>query len=378
MNLYVIALALLFSAAAPVMAADLTATQISPTEMRVDGTGFNPGKVTLLTETSISVTPSGDDYSYELKGIELPAGAVLELDALPVNDDLELYMKKNFLMVVTFDKSDGSTIGYSYDSSTETVHVDRRVPFKLRFQIIRISGTTAHPSVNLNVVVKQGVTADESGSFNELVDISAIPAGDYMIRAADGTNTATTQTTKSAPGDMHHITITDPETGDLTLDTNGIYTFGATGYDYSGAVVQDAVFTWVNSNTSVGTISSTGYFEADTAGTTEVYASSDTKDSNHVTVHVTATATPTASPTVTPTIVWAKVTPTPTKPVVADETPTAQVEETPTPTKPAAAEKTPTAPVEEMPMKNSTPGFAAMFAIAGLLAIAYAMLRRRG
>jgi PGF-CTERM protein len=79
---------------------------------------------------------------------------------------------------------------------------------------------------------------------------------------------------------------------------------------------------------------------------------------------------------VTPTIVWAKVTPTPTKPVVADETPTVPVEETPT--KPVVADETPTVPVEETPTKNSTPGFAAIFAIAGLLAIAYVMMRRRG
>jgi hypothetical protein len=218
MKPYVIALALLLSVAAPVMAADLTATQISSAEMRVNGTGFNPGTVTLLTETSISVTPSGEDYSYELTGIELPAGAVLELDASPVNDDLELYMKKNWLMVWTFDKSDGSTIGYSYDSSTETVHVARRVPFKLRFQTIRISGTTAHPSVDLNVAVKQDVTADGSGSFSEPVDITGIPVGDYRISANDGANTATEQTAISAPGDLHSITITDPETGNLTLD----------------------------------------------------------------------------------------------------------------------------------------------------------------
>ncbi|MEA1870547.1 MAG: Ig-like domain-containing protein [Euryarchaeota archaeon] len=390
MKLYVIALAVLFSVAAPVMAADLAATQISSTEMQVDGTGFNPGTVTLLTETSISVTPSGDDYSYELTGIELPAGAVLELDASPVNDDLKLYMKKNWLMVWTFDKSDGSTIGYSYDSSTGNVHVARRVPFRLRFHTIRISGTTAHASVDLNVVVKQDVTADGGGSFSELVDISAIPAGDYMIRAADGANTDTAHTAISAPGDLHRITVTDPETDNLTLDTNGSYTFGATGYDYLGAVVQDAAFTWTSSNTSVGTIDSTGDFEADNAGNTTVYANSGMKESNPVTVHVNptviTTATPTASsstasssgrhsdggtyPTITSTVT---ATVAPTAPPTV--TPTEAV--VPTSTKTAVAEETLTSPVEEAPTKKDIPGFTAMFAITGLLAIAYMVLRQR-
>lgn len=387
MKPYIIALAVLFFVTAPVMAGDLTATQISSTEMQVGGTGFNPGTVTLLTETSISVTPSGDDYSYELTGIELPAGAVLELDASPVNDDLKLYMKKNWLMVWTFDKSDGSTIGYRYDSSTETVHVRRRVPFRLRFQTIRISGTTEHSSVDLNVAVKQDVTADGSGSFSETVDISAIPAGDYMISANDGTNTATVQTAISAPGMLHHVVITDPPS-DLILDTNGNYTFGATGYDYLDAVVKGVAFTWVSSNTSVGTVnSSTGYFAADNAGTTEVYARSGTKESNPVTVHVnaptvTATTTPAPSrsrgggggdsiyPVITPPTVTATAPPTvtPTEAVVVS-----------TPTKTVAAGETPTAtaPTGEEPTKKDIPGFTAVFAIAGLLAIAYVMVRRR-
>lgn len=390
MKPYVIALAVLFFVAAPVMAADLTATQISSTEMQVDGTGFNPGTVTLLTETGISVTPSGDDYSYELTGIYLPANSVLALDALPVNDDLKLYMKKNWLIAYTFDKSDSSLIGYSYDSSTGNVHVERSVPSQIagKFKTIRISGTTAHSSVDLNVAVKQDVTADGGGSFSELVDISAIPVGDYKISAADGTNTATTQTAISAPGDLHRITITDPETNNLTLDTNGSYTFGATGYDYLGAVVQDAAFTWNSSNTSVGTINSTGDFEVDNAGTTEVYAKSGTKESNHVTVHVnaptvTTTATPTPSPSgrrgdglaypaVTPTVT---ATPTPTMAALPTVTPPELV---PTPTKTAVAEETPTTPVKETPTKKKDiPGFTAVFAIAGLLAIAYVMVRRR-
>ena len=300
MKLYSIALVVLcsLSLAVPAMATNLTATQISSTEMQVDGTGFNPGAVTLLTETSISVTPSGDDYSYELTGIYLPANWSLALDASPVNDDLKLYLKKNWLIAYTFDKSDGSTIGYLYDSSTGNVHVERRVPSPIagRFQTMRVSGTTAHSSVDLNVMVQWNVTADGSGSFSELVDISAIPAGDYKISANDGANSVTAQTAISAPGDLHRIAITDPETDNLTLDTNGNYIFGATGYDYLGAVVQGTAFTWTSSSTDVGTIDSTGYFEADTVGNTTVYARGGTKESNPVTVHVNAPTVITTTP----------------------------------------------------------------------------------
>jgi hypothetical protein len=190
-------------------------------------------------------------------------------------------------MVWMLDKSDGSTIDYSYDSSTGTVHMGRSVPYTLRFQTMRVSGTTAHTSVDLNITVQWNMTADGNGSFSGLVDISAIPAGDYMTNATDGTNTATAQTAISTPGDLHRIEITDPGTGNLTLATNESCTFGATGYDYMGAVVQDVEFTWTSSNTTVGTTNpTTGYFEADNIGTTEAYARSGTKKSNPVTVYV--------------------------------------------------------------------------------------------
>jgi len=173
------------------------------------------------------------------------------------------------------------------------VHVERSVPsvpswIAGTFQTIRVYGATENSSVNLNVTVRQDVTANGSGVFSEKVDISAIPAGNYMISATDGTNTATTNAAILAPGQLRHIDITDPQTSSWTLNIAENYTFGATGYDLENVVVQNVAFIWWSSSTYVGTIDYAGYFKAAHAGHTEVYARSGTKESNHVIVYVNA------------------------------------------------------------------------------------------
>ena len=291
MKSYILVLVVLclFSLAAPAMAAtNLTATQTSYTEMQVDGTGFTPdATVTLSTSTIIPVTPSGSAYSYEMTGLYLPADSLLTLDASPVKGDLNLRVKKKWILMRNYK--------YPADSAG-TVHVKRSIPSWIAgtFQTIRVHGTTTGPNVsvvNLSVTVQRDVTADESGSFSELVDISAIPAGNYMISAIDDAPvpiTAANQTTIYAPKQLHHITITDPQTSELTLNTTEEYQFNATGYDFGGKVVQNVPFVWWSSSTYVGTIDSTGYFEADEAGNIGVYARSGTKESNHVIVYVNA------------------------------------------------------------------------------------------
>ena len=298
MKSYIIVLVVLcsLSLAAPAMAAaNLTANQISYTEMWVNGTGFTSGAtVTLSTSTVIPVTPSGGAYSYEITGMYLPAGSVLTLDASPVKDYLNIHVtiKKYYLTLVR-------TYEYPANPTTGTVHVERSIPSLplvdgVLFQTIRVYGTTENSSVNLSVTVQRDVTADGGGLFSEKVDISAIPAGTYTIIATNGTNTATNVTTIYAPGQLHHIEITYPEnitypqTGELTRNTTGNYTFGAIGYDLGCKVVQNVPFVWWSSSTYVGTIDSAGYFEADKAGNTEVYARSGAKESNRVIVYVNA------------------------------------------------------------------------------------------
>ncbi|MHC1575343.1 MAG: PGF-CTERM sorting domain-containing protein [Candidatus Methanogasteraceae archaeon] len=299
MKHYILAIVLLFSLAAPAMAAELTANQISYEEMWVNGTGFDdPSTVTLSTMTNISVKPSPSGiYSYEITGMILPGDSILKLNASPVKDELELYVQRYWPLAWTFDENCGR-IGYSYDAPNKTAHAHRSVPslVKGRFQTIRVKGGTDTPSesVYLNVTVQRSV---DGGSFNELVDIIAIPAGPYTIHATDGSSEATNETTIHAPGQLHHIEITDPEniphpqTGKLTLNTTGKnsnYTFGATGYDLERKVVQNVAFVWWSSNPYAGSIISTGYFETDNVGHTEVYAKSGAKESNHVIVYVNA------------------------------------------------------------------------------------------
>ena len=303
MKHYILAMVVLFSLAAPVMAAaNLTVNQISYEEMWVNGTGFDDPSdtVTLSTMTNISVTPSpSGTYSYEITGMILPGDSLLKLNASPVKDELELYIQRYWPLAWTFDENCG-IIGYLYDAPTKTVHVERIVPSLIagRFQTIRVKGGTDTPPsgrVYLNVTVQRDVDA-AGGSFNELVDIIAIPAGPYRIHATDGTNWDTNNTIILAPGQLHHIEITDPEnitypqTGELTRNTTGDYTnytFGATGYDLEGKVVQ-TTFVWWSSNPYAGTIDYTGYFNATNVGHTEVYARSGAKESNHVIVYVNA------------------------------------------------------------------------------------------
>jgi PGF-CTERM protein len=298
MKHYILAMVVLFFLAAPAMAATLNATQISDTEMLVNGTGFTSGeKVTLSTSTTIPVTTSGRSgsaYSYEMTGLYLPAGSVLTLDASPVKGNLTLHVKiKKYLTLVRNYK-------YTANATTRTVHVKRSIPSLpgvdgVLFQTIRVHGTTS-PNVsvvNLSVTVQRDVNTDGGGSFSELVNINAIPAGNYMIIATDGT--ATTDSTNTATtdiaiyGSLYSIVITKPDTRELTLNTTEYYPFEAKGYDLKDFVVGHLTFDWTSVSTYVGTINnSTGYFKANNVGNTKVYARGGTKKSKHVTVYVNA------------------------------------------------------------------------------------------
>jgi hypothetical protein len=229
-------------------AANLTTNQISHEEMWVTGTGFTPdGAVTLSTSTNISVTPSNNVYSYEITGMNLPADLSLTLNASPVHNDLELYVKKNWLVKKTFTDSAFGIISFSY--ATDTVHVGcSNIPSYVAgtFQTIKVDGTTTSSNVNLSVTVQQDVTADGSGAFNELVDISAIPNGWYRITATCVPDFATDTIYIYAPGQLHHITITDSPPNN-TLNISDSYQFNATGYDLENAVVQNVAFNWWSS-----------------------------------------------------------------------------------------------------------------------------------
>ncbi len=77
-----------------------------------------------------------------------------------------------------------------------------------------------------------------------------------------------------------------------TLDVNGTQAFTAAAYDQLGKLM-DVIFSWNSSNTTVGTIDSTGLFTAKALGTTTITAASG--DVNG-TASVSVAAAPTSSP----------------------------------------------------------------------------------
>ncbi|VVB90758.1 Bacterial Ig-like domain (group 2) [uncultured archaeon] len=132
-------------------------------------------------------------------------------------------------------------------------------------------------------------TIDAAGSF------MALAAGTTTITATNGTVSGTASITvnpaNSSPGASILTTIKVlPATA--TLDVNGTQAFTATAYDQLGKLM-DVIFSWNSSNTTVGTIDSTGLFTAKALGTTTITATSG--DVNGTT-SVSVSAAPTSSP----------------------------------------------------------------------------------
>lgn len=68
------------------------------------------------------------------------------------------------------------------------------------------------------------------------------------------------------------VTVTPAE---IELEEKETFQFSAAGYDDSGEAIEDLVFTWTSSNTTVGKVNATGHFEALAGGTATVTAESD-------------------------------------------------------------------------------------------------------
>jgi len=120
--------------------------------------------------------------------------------------------------------------------------------------------------------------------------------------------------------------------------------------------MDDIVFNWTNSNTTVGTINSTGFFSAIASGTTTLKATNGTvHGTSNVTVSI---PTPTETPQV-------NVTPSP--------SPTHRPTPTPVPSAPPTPSEMPALTATATP---SAPGFEVLFVLAGFAAGAYVLKRR--
>jgi len=87
---------------------------------------------------------------------------------------------------------------------------------------------------------------------------------------------------------LTNITVTPPS---ASVVVNGTRNFTAVAKDQNNTVMTGITFTWVSSNTTVGTISSTGVFTAGAVvGKTNITASSNGVTSNLAAVNVTATS----------------------------------------------------------------------------------------
>ena len=106
------------------------------------------------------------------------------------------------------------------------------------------------------------------------------------------TNNCPTTTPTPTPTSTPVLTTINVSPATATLDVNGTQAFTATAYDQLGKLM-DVIFSWNSSNTTVGTIDSTGLFTAKAPGTTTITAASG--DVNG-TASVSVSAAPTSSP----------------------------------------------------------------------------------
>ena len=212
-------------------------------------------------------------------------------------------------------------------------------------------------------------TIDDNGLFD------AKTAGTATIRAENGTVSGMVHVTVQVhEDDRRDMTYSSDSYGDSQFSPvlTAIYVspqsvtvnardatqqFNATAYDQNNHEMDDIVFNWTNSNTTVGTINTTGFFIAIASGTTTLKAANGTVNgTSNVTVSI---PTPTKTPQV-------NVTPSP--------SPTLRPTPTPVPSAPPTPTETPALTATPTP---SAPGFEALFVFAGFVAGAYVLKRRK-
>ncbi len=218
----------------------------------------------------------------------------------------------------------------------------------------------------LNIIFMWTSSDESVGTIDDTGLFTAMAAGDTTMTAENVTveGMASVAVSGPTPTPTRHnhsvdvgssrstpvLTTISISPASVLLNVSETQQFNATAYDEDGNEMPDIIFNWTSSNETVGTISDTGFFVANVTGITTLKATNETV---HGTENVTVTR-PTVTPTVTPT-------PTPTEPPQVNVTPSPSPTPRPTPT----------------PAPSATPGFEALFAIIGVLAVIYVIKWRK-
>lgn len=200
----------------------------------------------------------------------------------------------NPLFTETFDQTDfltysGTTVKqtwkpYNYSVSNYPLYEGQDVSDgnKYYFILIDLKGGI----VNDDTLAKRQGALKVDYVINGMPDTSYGVFNAYVYQNTTPYRTSwTTRTTESTgktvsgyivyryadPGELTTI-VPDPQT--LSLGVGYSRQYAATGYDQYGATMSGLTFSWSSSNTTVGTISSSGLFTALKAGTTTITVSS--------------------------------------------------------------------------------------------------------
>ncbi|MFZ3385073.1 MAG: hypothetical protein WA144_14220 [Candidatus Methanoperedens sp.] len=264
--------------------------------------GWVSAYVQLTDVSGAALSISGTNISFNVKNA---ANVIQSVSTNATNE--------SGIAIFNFTQSVGGV--YTVTASSSTMSNSTTVTFAGAEASIVVTSNISAPAVNqtvtINATVKDanGVTSGNLNGqnitfladgviFGTPVAISNGIASTTYTKATAGTVTitafynATLQGSKNVTfgGAAQVLTNITVSPASASVMVNGTTNFTAVAKDQTNTVMTGITYTWASSNTTVGTISSTGVFTASAVvGTTTITASSNGVTSNLVTVTVTAT-----------------------------------------------------------------------------------------
>ncbi len=139
-------------------------------------------------------------------------------------------------------------------------------------------GSDAAGNVFANLPFNWLTTNETVGTVNATGIFTALEPGTTMLTVTYGAVNGTTNVTVIPPVPVMKAISVSP--AEKTLFVGDVRQFNATGLDQFGEPMEGIAFNWTSSNTSVGTVDSTGNFTALVAGTTCLTATNGTVSGN--------------------------------------------------------------------------------------------------